>query len=72
MLRLSTASFKYLWSENIIMLIIKHCMKLILTDVDNANLNILKSVLNVQNQHLTIHELSDDKIEFMIHDIATN
>ena len=26
----------------------------------------------VQDQHLTIHELSDDEIKFMIYDIATN
>ena len=43
-----------------------------LTNVDNANLIVLKKLLNVQDQHLTIHELSDDEIEFMIHDIATN
>ena len=54
----------------------KHCLRLLykstLTNVDNANLNVLKNLLNVQDQHLTIHELSDDEIEFMIHDIATN
>ena len=42
------------------------------TNVDTANLNVLKNVLIVRDQHLTIHELSDDEIEFMIHDIATN
>ena len=40
-----------------------------LTNFDTANLNVLKNVLN---QHLTIHELLDDEIEFMIHDIAPN
>ena len=49
----------------------RHCMRLIykstLTNVDNFNLNV-----HVQDQHLTIHELSDDEIESMIHDIATN
>ena len=32
-----------------------------LTNVDNANSNVLK-LLNVQDQHLTIHALSDDEI----------
>ena len=35
-------------------------------------LNVLQSLLNVQDQQLTIYELSDDEIEFMIHDITTN
>ena len=39
-------------------------------NVDTANLNVPKTLLNVQDQHLTIHELSDDEIEFMIHGIA--
>ena len=43
-----------------------------LNNVDNANLNVFKNVLNVQDQHLTVHELLDDEIDFMIHDIATN
>ena len=37
-----------------------------LTNVDSANLNVLKKILQVQNQHLTIDELSDDDIEFTI------
>ena len=42
-----------------------------LTNVDAANSNVFKNVLSVLDQHLTLHELSDDEIEFMIHDIAT-
>ena len=43
------------------------------TNVDIANLNILKNVfIYVIDQHLTIHELSNDEIEFMTHDVATN
>ena len=37
-----------------------------LTSVDTANSNILKkSLLNVQDQDLTIHKLSIDEAEFM-------
>ena len=54
----------------------QHYMKLFfkstLTNIDTANLNVIKIALNIQDQHLTIHELSDDEIEFMIHDAATN
>ena len=36
-----------------------HCMRLLykstLTNVDTAKFNVLKNVLNVQDQHLTIH-----------------
>ena len=36
------------------------------------NCSIRTFLLNVQDQHLTIHELPHDEIEFMIHDIAVN
>ena len=37
-----------------------------LTNVDTANLKVFKNVFNVHDQHLTIHELSDDEIKVMI------
>ena len=44
-----------------------------LNAIINTNLNVRLFInLNVQDQHLTIHELSDNEIEFMIHNIATN
>ena len=41
---------------------LKEIYKSTLTNVDNANLNVLKNVLNIQDQHLTIHELSMTKL----------
>ena len=37
--------------------------KSLLTNADTANLNVLKNVLNIQDQHLTIQELSDNETD---------